>query len=56
MDAQGNIHERIESLDENSPDRKELSDEYKNGSEKPLRPKAEAADGREDDLEAFDDF
>jgi len=38
MDDDGTIHERIESLDKSSPARKELSEEYKDGAEKLLRP------------------
>jgi hypothetical protein len=38
MDENGTIHERIESLDKSSPARKELTQEYKDGSEKQLRP------------------
>ena len=38
MDKDGTIRERVESLDKSSPARKELSDQKKDGVEKPLRP------------------
>lgn len=49
MDKEAMIHERIESLDKNSPERKELANEIKNGAEKPLRP-AEGTRPGEDDF------
>ncbi len=56
MDAEGNIHERIESLDKSSPERKELSDEYKNGAEKPLRPADGTRPSGPDFDPGFNDF
>lgn len=45
MDAEGNIFERIESLDKNSPERKEASQELKDGPKNALRPAPGAAPG-----------
>lgn len=47
MDADGNIDERIEALDKNSPERKEASEEIKNGPERALRPAVQGQPGED---------
>ena len=42
MDEAGNIFERIDAIDKNSPARKELRGEVEDGPEHALRPKVEA--------------